>query len=119
MRTLVAAAAPVRRGTRRTKCPQILAEMAFLGGLGISNAAAPVHTGSPEVTVCLHNVQFVPAVTLARAKATAARMYQSIGVRVKWSCGNAAIGLQFDDSAPARFYPAPWPMRCPTATREP
>jgi hypothetical protein len=66
-----------------------------------------------KVTVQLQNAQSVPFAILARAQSTAARIFATIDIPIRWRNRTqpsgtetlTAIALQFDTRVPAQFHP--------------
>lgn len=80
-----------------------------LGTVLMLYAGAAAKAEDLTLTVYLQNTATADFMTLAAAKGTTARIFAGIGVRIHWELGaprkteGAAIAMQFDSSAPARF----------------
>jgi len=65
----------------------------------------PVHQ-ERKIAVGLHNSHVVPSVLMAQARETAARIYATIGVKLRWrSRPETRIWMQFDTHVPPADHP--------------
>jgi hypothetical protein len=78
-----------------------------LSGIGwLILVAAPAPGQEQAIAIGLENAHLVPFTVLAQAKDTAARIYDGIGVKLKWSSGaKTVIWMRFDKGAAATVHP--------------